>query len=341
MATSVTVGGIEAGWDPVRLRCDGRLSSHEAAGFPPGPVPLVARAAHVDRPVRPSLRAHHARDRLHARADRGGARAAEPGRGASRRAVRAVAGRHRDRRERLARRRHRQPGSLLGTPRLGRRGVVAAVHGPLRRRPRRARPGGQRRRPRGRGRVRVARRPGGAGAPRGLDGAPKRGGAAERSSWSWARRAASCGSPGRSNARSPCPCSSRAAWARHLARASLAAAPARELHALHLRGPDRPRHGRVHRAAVTGPSARRDRAGRARRRARVPGRAGRDRPRVPARARRAGRAPGGGRAARPGRLRLRPGADLDDRVRLAPLRDGVGPRARGGAASRSRSSGPP
>jgi phosphohistidine swiveling domain-containing protein len=40
-ATSVTVGDIEAGWDPVRLRFEGRLSSHEAAGFPPGPVPLV------------------------------------------------------------------------------------------------------------------------------------------------------------------------------------------------------------------------------------------------------------------------------------------------------------
>jgi len=41
-ATSVKVGAIEAGWNPVRLRFDGRLSSHEAAGFPPGPVPLVA-----------------------------------------------------------------------------------------------------------------------------------------------------------------------------------------------------------------------------------------------------------------------------------------------------------
>ena len=41
-ATSVRVGAIEAGWNPLRLRCDGRLSSHEPAGFPPGPVPLVA-----------------------------------------------------------------------------------------------------------------------------------------------------------------------------------------------------------------------------------------------------------------------------------------------------------
>jgi hypothetical protein len=41
LAASVTVGDIEAGWDPVRLRFEGRLSSHEAAGFPPGPVPLV------------------------------------------------------------------------------------------------------------------------------------------------------------------------------------------------------------------------------------------------------------------------------------------------------------
>ena len=41
-ATSVKVGAIEAGWNPVRLRFDGRLSSHEAIGFPPGPVPLVA-----------------------------------------------------------------------------------------------------------------------------------------------------------------------------------------------------------------------------------------------------------------------------------------------------------
>jgi hypothetical protein len=40
-ATSVKVGAIETGWNPVRLRFDGRLSSHEAAGFPPGPVPLV------------------------------------------------------------------------------------------------------------------------------------------------------------------------------------------------------------------------------------------------------------------------------------------------------------
>jgi phosphohistidine swiveling domain-containing protein len=41
-ATSVKVGAIEAGWNPLRLRFDGRLSSHEAIGFPPGPVPLVA-----------------------------------------------------------------------------------------------------------------------------------------------------------------------------------------------------------------------------------------------------------------------------------------------------------
>jgi len=40
--TSVTVGDFEVGWNPVRLRFDGRLSSHESAGFPPGPIPLVA-----------------------------------------------------------------------------------------------------------------------------------------------------------------------------------------------------------------------------------------------------------------------------------------------------------
>ena len=41
-ASSVRVGDLEVGWNPVRLRFDGRLSSHEAAGFPPGPVPLIA-----------------------------------------------------------------------------------------------------------------------------------------------------------------------------------------------------------------------------------------------------------------------------------------------------------
>jgi pyruvate,water dikinase len=41
-ASSVRVGDLEVGWNPVRLRFDGRLSSHEGAGFPPGPVPLVA-----------------------------------------------------------------------------------------------------------------------------------------------------------------------------------------------------------------------------------------------------------------------------------------------------------
>jgi rifampicin phosphotransferase len=40
-ATNVTVGDLEAGWDPVRLRAGGPLSVHEAAGFPPGPIPLV------------------------------------------------------------------------------------------------------------------------------------------------------------------------------------------------------------------------------------------------------------------------------------------------------------
>src|SRR5207245_10031427 len=30
-----------ARWAPVRVRVDGRLSSHEADGFPPGPLPLV------------------------------------------------------------------------------------------------------------------------------------------------------------------------------------------------------------------------------------------------------------------------------------------------------------
>ena len=39
-------------------------------------------------------------------------------------------------------------------------------------------------------------RPGGAGAPRGLDGAAARRRAARASSWSWARRAASCASTG-------------------------------------------------------------------------------------------------------------------------------------------------
>ena len=59
---------VEAGWAPVRLRFDGRLSVHEAAGFPPGPVPLVL--APRTAVVRFDLRfdAHHARHRLHARA---------------------------------------------------------------------------------------------------------------------------------------------------------------------------------------------------------------------------------------------------------------------------------
>ena len=41
-ATRVKVGAMEAGWDPVRLRFDGRLSTHDPAGFPPGPIPLIA-----------------------------------------------------------------------------------------------------------------------------------------------------------------------------------------------------------------------------------------------------------------------------------------------------------
>ncbi|PYQ52168.1 MAG: hypothetical protein DMF78_11740, partial [Acidobacteria bacterium] len=39
--SGVSVGAMESRWAPVRLRFDGRLSSHEADGFPPGPLPLV------------------------------------------------------------------------------------------------------------------------------------------------------------------------------------------------------------------------------------------------------------------------------------------------------------
>lgn len=48
-ATSVRVGDVEAGWDPVRLRVDGRLAVHERSAFPPAAVPLVfaPRAAAV------------------------------------------------------------------------------------------------------------------------------------------------------------------------------------------------------------------------------------------------------------------------------------------------------
>jgi phosphohistidine swiveling domain-containing protein len=40
-AAAVGVGGFEAGWSPVHLRFDGRLSVHESDGFPPGPLPLL------------------------------------------------------------------------------------------------------------------------------------------------------------------------------------------------------------------------------------------------------------------------------------------------------------
>lgn len=57
-ATSVTVGALEAGWGPVRLRADGRLSVHGADGFPPGPLPLVlaprTAAARIDLAFTPT-----------------------------------------------------------------------------------------------------------------------------------------------------------------------------------------------------------------------------------------------------------------------------------------------
>ena len=204
--------------------------------------------------------------------------------------------------ERWPLRRHGQPRPLLGPARLGCRGLVAPVHGPLRRRPRRARPRRQRR-----GRVVEGGflwREGTGPCARGLDGARHAGALRSvRSSWVTPRGAPAHRGGGRTYGHR-----ARAARTRGIGR-HLAGRPWRLL--LHenftryegrragtgftdrrsARGVDAPLPAAVHEFLV---------APVAFALAFLHARA------------RAGRAPGRRRAAHPGRLRLRPRADLDE-----------------------------
>ena len=73
--SGVTVGSVEAGWAPVRLRLRRPPLRARSGGLPAGPRAAGGRSAHGDRPVRAPLHRHHPRDRLHARPAGRGARA--------------------------------------------------------------------------------------------------------------------------------------------------------------------------------------------------------------------------------------------------------------------------